>query len=253
MRRNSSSFIAFGLIAFTLSPWLATLQAASLSYPPTRSDDVIEVIHGVPVEDPYRWLEDGDSQEVQAWTDAQNALTRAQLDQFTTQRRQLSRQLERLYRTTSESAPRQFGEQLFFTRREPDDNHAVVYAQPPGGREHVVINPNKFSESGNVSLDWWYPSPDAELIAFGKSADGSELSTLYLQDVKSGAELALEIPHTRACDVAWVDSRAGFYYTRYPAPGDVDEGDENYYRHVFYHSFGHGVGGWRQDLWRANR
>src|SRR5262245_66213215 len=49
-------------------------------YPPTRRVDVVDVLHGVRVPDPYRWLEDGASAEVQAWTAVQNALTRSVLD-----------------------------------------------------------------------------------------------------------------------------------------------------------------------------
>jgi prolyl oligopeptidase len=218
----------------------ASSAASKYAYPQTRSEDRVDMLHGVGVADPYRWLEDGDSDEVAQWTNAQNELTRSLLDQFSKQRRKLRRQLEQLYRVTSETAPARYGDLLFFSRRNPDDGHAIIYARPVStqGNERVVINPNTFSESGNVALDWHYPSPDGELIAYGKSADGSELSTLHLMDVESATELALKIPHTRACELAWVNSRAGFYYTRYPTPGEVPAGDENYFRHVYYHRFG---------------
>ena len=55
----------------------------------------------------------------------------------------------------------------------------------------VVLNPNSFSEDGTVALDWWFPSPDGSLLAYGKSASGSEKSTLYLRDVKAGKDLDL--------------------------------------------------------------
>src|SRR5688572_19013250 len=49
-------------------------------YPAARRDGVVDILHGVRVADPYRWLEDGASPEVRAWTAAQNALTRGVLD-----------------------------------------------------------------------------------------------------------------------------------------------------------------------------
>ena len=51
-----------------------------IRYPPARADDLVETLHGVPVPDPYRWLEDPGSPETRAWVEAQNALTRSQLD-----------------------------------------------------------------------------------------------------------------------------------------------------------------------------
>ena len=49
-------------------------------YPPARRDDLVDILHGVPVADPYRWLEDADSADTHAWVEAQNALTRSVLD-----------------------------------------------------------------------------------------------------------------------------------------------------------------------------
>lgn len=219
---------------------LSSVLAAPPTYPSARSESRVELIHGVGVEDPYRWLEDSESDETKAWTNAQNELTRSLLDQFSEQRSDLRKKLERLYRVTTESAPRLYEDKLFFSRRQSDDAHGVIYVRNPGARSRgrEILNPNKFSQDGNVALDWWHPSPDGELIAFGKSVGGSELSTLYMQDVETGTELALQIPYTRACDVAWVGSRSGFYYTRYPTPGTVPAGDEVYNRHVYYHRFG---------------
>src|SRR6187551_2591623 len=63
-----------------LSSAVATAAAKPPATAPTRKDDVVDRLHGVDVADPYRWLEDSDAPEVQAWTDAQNAATRRALD-----------------------------------------------------------------------------------------------------------------------------------------------------------------------------
>src|SRR6478736_697576 len=46
-----------------------------LSYPSTRRDDLVETLHGRAIADPYRWLEDPDAAETQAWVSAQNVVT----------------------------------------------------------------------------------------------------------------------------------------------------------------------------------
>ena len=43
--------------------------------PETRRDNTREVLHGVEIADPYRWLEDQESPETRAWIDAQNEYT----------------------------------------------------------------------------------------------------------------------------------------------------------------------------------
>ena len=53
----------------------------SWTYPAARLDDIVDDFHGTPVADPYRWLEDADSPNTQAWIAAQNALTEAYLQE----------------------------------------------------------------------------------------------------------------------------------------------------------------------------
>jgi prolyl oligopeptidase len=113
------------------------------------------------------------------------------------------------------------------------------------GPERTIVDPNALSASGIVALDWWYPSDDGHLLAYGLSEGGTELSTLYVLDVERGEELTRSgsgttdrIPYTRAASVAWLPDGSGFFYTRYPEPGTVARGDEMYHRHVFLHLLG---------------
>ncbi len=89
------------------------------------------------------------------------------------------------------------------------------------------------AKDGTIALDWWFPSKDANLLAYGISKDGSEQSTLHIRDVATGKDLADMIERTRYSSVAWLPDNKGFYYTRYPAVGSVPKGQENYNRHVF--------------------
>ncbi|MFQ5978618.1 MAG: prolyl oligopeptidase family serine peptidase, partial [Candidatus Heimdallarchaeota archaeon] len=77
-----------------------------------------------------------------------------------------------------------------------------------------------------------------ELVAYGLSKDGTEISTLYVINVETRKNLTEEIPQTRYCSVAWFEDNSGFYYTRNPLPGTVPPEDEHYYKHVFYHELG---------------
>src|SRR4051794_37886833 len=55
-------------------------SAPKLTPPSTRIDNVTEILHGVKITDPYRWLEDQKSHETRAWIEAQTKFAREHLD-----------------------------------------------------------------------------------------------------------------------------------------------------------------------------
>jgi len=208
------------------------------SYPKSRAGNVVDSIHGVEVADPYRWLEITDADEVQTWIKAQNQYTRATLDGI--QGRQIIRErLNELLAIGTISTPAVRRQRYFYTKREGRQNQPVLFVRDGlWGENRVLLDPNTLSEDGTVALDWYHPSRDGKRMAYGVSPSGSEQSTLRVLDVASGEHVGHAIPFTRACSVAWKPDGSGFYYTRYPTPGSVPAGEENYHRHVFYHSLG---------------
>ena len=249
--------------------WPAVAAAGKPPQIATRKDDVVERLHGVDVPDPYRWLEDADAPEVQRWTDAQNAATRRALDRIPG-RAALEKRLWQLYEIGSVGVPVSRptikmgtlggspnppamvrGEQsspashatgerrYFYTRRDGKQNQAVLYARDgAGGTDRALVDVNAERADGTRALDWWFPSDDGALVAYGVSDDGSEESTLRVRDAVTGKELADAIPRTRSCSLAWTPDGRGFYYTRYPAPGEVPVAEEKYHRAVYHHRLG---------------
>lgn len=217
------------------SPAVAQLAPA----PATRTVDVVETLHGVEVADPYRWLETETDPEVVAWIDAQRKHTATALDVFP-QRQVLAKRFRQLYESTKIGSPGVFGQRYLFTKHEGLKNHAVLYVRQGSHTSQAkpILDPNTWSADGTVALDWYYPSPDASLIAYGKSASGDEKSTLYVIDVASGKHLSDTIPHTRYTSLVWDPDQKGFIYSRYPEPGSVETGDENYHRKLYHHRLG---------------
>ncbi len=211
------------------APPVAPTQDAPVESPqqaPPRID-AVETLHGLTVRDPFRPLEQREA--AQAFIDAQNAQTNAWMQAHA--RAGVRERLDQLFDIGSLGGAAHAGDRVFFTRKEGDQEQAVLYVQVGAGAPRPLIDPNALDAEGRVTLDWYYPTRDGRLLAYGLSKDGDENSTLRVIDVDSGAHRPDEIAFTRACSLAWLPDASGFYYTRYPAT-------EAYDRHVWFHRLG---------------
>lgn len=227
-------------VAFVLSMIVTACAGPPMriDIPKTRTEGIVDVLHGTSVPDPYRWLEDDQSPEVQKWADDQHGRTRKYLDERPGHGAVRGR-LTELASIGRLMAPRITGRRVFYLRREGEQNHALLLMRDGfKASPKVVIDPNRLSRDGTTALDWWHPSRDGSLLAYGLSQSGSEISTLHVRTIDSGKDLPDVIPYTRACDVAWLKDNSGFYYTRYPEPGSVPKGEEAYHRRVYFHKLG---------------
>jgi len=217
---------------------LRPVTAAVPPPPPARRIPVRETVHGRDMVDPYRYLEDGAAIETRAFIEEQNRYARSILDGLD-DRQPLANLLGRLLQTGSVTPPRQAGERIFYTRRDAGQDQPVLYvAAADGTGERVLYDPTEESERGLIALDWYHPSPDGSLVAFGASANGDEWSLMRIRRVDDGIDLPDRIERARDCSLAWETDLSGFYYTRYPAPGTVPAGEEYFHKRVYHHVLG---------------
>ena len=124
-------------------------------------------------------------------------------------------------------------------QRAGDQAQPVLYVRNAGtGETRVLVDPNEIDATGLTALDWWRPSPDGSLLAFGTSERGDEWSTLQVLEVETGERRPDKIARARYSSVAWLPDGSGFFYTRYPEPGSVPPGQEHYNSHAFFHTLG---------------
>jgi prolyl oligopeptidase len=207
-------------------------------YPPTRIEKTADTLHGIEVSDPYRWLEDANDARVKEWVDQENAFTRGMLDKLPG-RDKIRERLNKLLDIGVLGTPAPRKGKYFYTKREGKQNQPILYVRDGlKGEDRVLLDPNALSKEGTTALDWWFPSRDGKLVAYGLSQNGSEQSVLHVREVATGKDLKDEIDRTRYCSVAWTPDSKGFFYTRNPKPGSVPKGEENYHKHVFFHQLG---------------
>jgi prolyl oligopeptidase len=201
--------------------------------PPARREATVDILHGHEVADPYRWLEDGDADEVAAWVTAQNGRTRATLDARPDRRAWLERLVSLLELTISTSV-RLAGERVFALERGGGQKQlslVVRRVEEPAAKGRLLVDPAALSPDAATAIDWYHPSLDGQLVAYGVSEGGDEQSVLRVLDVETGKHLTEEIPFTRAASVAWLPDADAFLYSRYP------EGDQ-YNRRIYQHRLG---------------
>jgi prolyl oligopeptidase len=209
-----------------------------LSYPPTRKSDLIEDYHGTPVADPYRWLEDADSPETKAWTEAQNQITRAYLDRIPTLGK-IEERLTALWNYPKYPEIKKKGEKLFFIKNDGLQNQPVLYAQHGlDGEPRVLLDPNTLSEDGTIALMGQFYSKDGKYLACCLASSGSDWQDIHIMEVASGDELEEVIKWTRFPTLAWKTDQSGFFYNRRPEPGDAPTQEQVQYSQVYWHTLG---------------
>jgi prolyl oligopeptidase len=204
------------------------------SYPDAPRQDITDIIHGQPVPDPYRWLEDADSEQSRAWLEAEDELYRGYADRVPGRDRFAAR-LTELLSAGEVSPPSWRGDRQFYTRREPGQEHAVLYTVAPGEGERVLVDPMAVDPSGSTTLDYWKPSHDGGLLAYQLSEGGTEEAALRVIDTATGELVDGPIDRVRYSDVAWLPDGKSFYYVRRLPPTAVPAGEDQFHRRVYLH------------------
>ncbi|KOV82764.1 peptidase S9 [Nocardia sp. NRRL S-836] len=210
---------------------------ATIAYPVAERLNLVERIHDREVADPYRWLEDTADPRTEAWSQAQDGLTRSWLDAMPGRER-LGARLKELMRTGSVSTPTWRAGRAFFTRRGPEQDHPVVVLRESDGTERVLLDVSVLDPSGRTTLDSWSPSLEGTRLAYQVSIGGDEHSLLHVVDVDSGEHLDGPIDRCRYSPVAWLPGGEEFYYVRQVDPALLPEDEKLFHRRVWRHRVG---------------
>lgn len=191
----------------------------SLDSPPsTPRLDIVDTLHGVRVEDPYRWLEPADDPKVTAWVESQDAYTRPLLDGVAHRDRLVQRFTELFY-LDSVSPPHTRGAYTFWSRRFKDREKSVVYVRKGDGPEKVLFDPNTWSTDGSTSLGAWVPSWDGRHVAYKVKENNADEAIIKIRDVEGDVDLPEVIDGAKYAGIAWAADGKGFHYVYLPPVG----------------------------------
>lgn len=226
------------LLLLCLMP-VTNIPAQPPSYPVSRRQDITEEYHGVKIADPYRWLEDDNSDETIAWVRSQNEVTSEFLEDIP-QRGAIRDRLEKLWNYERSGVPWEEGGRWFFSRNSGLQNQSVLFtADSPDAEPRMLLDPNSLSEDGTTSLTVTVPSRDARFLVYGLSKSGSDWQELRVKDIASGRDEPDVLQWIKFSGASWAPDGSGFYYSRYPQPKEgaaLTEANKN--QKVYFHRLG---------------
>lgn len=229
-----NSFLLISLIVVTMA---CTPKKTKLVYPETRKSDHVDSYHGTEVPDPYRWLEDDNSEETKAWVTAQNEVTFGYLGQIPF-REDLKARLTEIWNYPKMGNPVKKKDIYFYSFNSGLQNQSVIYKKNSLDEEGTVfLDPNTLSADGTVALSTFSVSNDAKYVGYGISRAGSDWNEFFVRDIASGKDLDDHLKWIKFSGISWY--KDGFFYSRYPQPeeGDALKGS-NENNKVYYHKVG---------------
>ena len=224
-------------LLFSFNTKMETNEIPIPAYPVAKKDLTVDHYAGVPVADPYRWLENDTASDVREWVKAENKLTQEYLEQIPFRSR-IKNRLTEIWNFPKYSAPFKEGEFYFFFKNDGLQNQSVLYYQKGlNGTPSVFIDPNTLSADGTVSLASYTFSKDHKLCAVGTASSGSDWNEIFVMDVVTKKKLSDKIKWVKFSGATWKGN--GFYYSRYDEPSKGKEfSNQNKFMKIYYHEIG---------------
>jgi prolyl oligopeptidase len=211
----------------------------SLIYPTISRSNQVDEYHGTIVADPYRVLEDPDTEETKAWIEGQNEVTFTYLNEIPA-REDIKQRLTKLWDYEKYGTPFKEGDNYFYFKNDGLQNQSVLYTLPTLDKQpRVLLDPNKLSEDGTVALSGIAISENGQLLAYGLSSSGSDWQEWKVRDITTGADLQDHLQWIKFSGASWTHDHQGFFYSRYDEPNEKTKlEDVNYYQKLYYHQIG---------------
>jgi len=196
--------------------------------PDTAKRMVVDTLHGVVIEDPYRWLEDQNSPETRAWIEAQNRYTESFFDRFPNMER-IRERLSKYLEIDQIKVPLVRGTRHFYRKRTASQEQYLIYMREGfDGTDRVLVDPHDLSSDFTTSVEVGDVSLDGKLLAYFVRQGGADEIAVKFLDADSGVELADSLPTALYFGLSINADKSGFYYVKVDKLGS----------RVRYHEFG---------------
>ncbi len=235
--KNFKLLIILIALAIITSCTMQQKKIVPAPYPVANKTDQTDDYFGTKVADPYRWLEDDNSQETAEWVKAENEVTFGYLSQIPF-REKIKERLTKIWDYPKYGVPFKQGGKYFFSKNDGLQNQSVIYIMNDLNSEpEVFLDPNKFSDDGTIALADFSISKDGKYCGYSIAKSGSDWNEIYIMEVESRKKLDDDLNWVKFSGISWKGD--GFYYSRYDKPAEgVALSGKNEFHKVYFHKVG---------------
>ncbi len=222
------AFIALMLLLAVTTPAQAPISSAPAGPPKTQVEEVKEMVQGVEIIDPYRWLEDQNSPQTRAWIEAQNSYTESLLAKVPG-RDELKEKISKFLKIDAMGTPTARNGRYFFTKRAADQDQSQLFMRKGlNGQDELLVDPLAMNPQHTTTVGLADVVPDGSLIVYSVRQGGEDETVPHMLDIDTRKELADKFPRARYSGFQVLPDRSGVYYSRL-----LPEGPR-----VFFHKMG---------------
>lgn len=201
--------------------------------PHSTLEPVTDVFHGVPITDPYRWLEDQDSPRTRAWIEEQIRYARAYLDSIPGRDRIRERIREFLAVETHDSLQKA-GNRYFFRKRLPNQEQPCIYMRDGAdGEDQLLIDPLERGTGKFTAVKPLRISLDGRLLLYEVKEGGERTGTFELLEITTRKRLPDLLSRGYLRGFAFAPDGKSFFFIH-----EASNAKRPFYRAVYRHVLG---------------
>ncbi len=226
------------ILYFLMIMIITTDTFAQIKYPETKKVKQEDNYFGTIVADPYRWLEDDNSEETKDWVQAENKVTDKYLSSIPF-RNKVKNRMEEMWNYPKYGSPFKEGDYYYFYKNDGLQNQSILYRQRGlEGEPEVFIDPNILTKDGTAAIGTPAFSKSKKYTAYLVAQAGSDWQEAHLMNVADKKLLNDEVDYIKFSGLSWKGDN-GFYYSRYPTPDEKSKlTNQNQNHKVYYHKIG---------------
>jgi prolyl oligopeptidase len=196
-------------------------------------EPVVDILHGITIADPYRWLEEQDSPRTRAWLQEQSQYARAYLDAIPG-RAKIRERVRELLDTVTYDSFLKSGKRYFFRKRLPGQEQPCIYFRDGAdGEDQLLLDPTTRGTGDYTAVKPLRASQNGSLLLYQVKEGGERTGVFEILDVQTRRPLPDSLPHGYLRGFVFAPDARSFYYVHEPT-----KSERPFYRAAFQHVLG---------------